>query len=316
MFIFLGGCKHRVAFIMWLHRRSEEPSPTEVTSYWKKSVLSSAGIAPIAVSAVSSRNPSEEYNIPTSSATESFRSDILNQCSGKAVCRVFSDNVNVYDMHKLVQGCETFEQFLSVLERNLTEDNVKAVEVQTRGQAESDKWHIAHYGRVTASKFYSVCHCKTAEGSLVNSILGGKMVENKAMKRGSLLEDEIFKMVKTKFLDMKKCGLFLNKKYPLFGASPDGIGDKYVLEIKCPSSTKTWENYLKDGKVMPKYLFQIMLQMAITGKKKGYFVVADPAFEKNSEITITEVDFDEKLIRENVDKSIEFYQKYIFPHLL
>ncbi|CAG5056720.1 unnamed protein product [Parnassius apollo] len=24
-----GGCKHSVAFLMWLHRRSEEPSPTE-----------------------------------------------------------------------------------------------------------------------------------------------------------------------------------------------------------------------------------------------------------------------------------------------
>ncbi|KAK4885500.1 hypothetical protein RN001_001771 [Aquatica leii] len=26
----LGLCKHAIAFMMWLHRRSEEPSPTEV----------------------------------------------------------------------------------------------------------------------------------------------------------------------------------------------------------------------------------------------------------------------------------------------
>ncbi|KAJ8913304.1 hypothetical protein NQ315_010971 [Exocentrus adspersus] len=31
-----GGCKHEVAFLMWLHRRSEEPSPTEKMCYWKK----------------------------------------------------------------------------------------------------------------------------------------------------------------------------------------------------------------------------------------------------------------------------------------
>ncbi|KAI4454199.1 hypothetical protein MML48_10g00004289 [Holotrichia oblita] len=37
-----GGCKHEVAFLMWLHRRSEEPSPTETSCYWKKSKLSSA----------------------------------------------------------------------------------------------------------------------------------------------------------------------------------------------------------------------------------------------------------------------------------
>ncbi|CAG9762581.1 unnamed protein product [Ceutorhynchus assimilis] len=28
-----GGCKHSVAFLMWLHRRSEEPAPTAVSCY-------------------------------------------------------------------------------------------------------------------------------------------------------------------------------------------------------------------------------------------------------------------------------------------
>lgn len=39
----VGGCKHALAFLMWMHRRTEEPSPTEVTSYWKKPRLSSVG---------------------------------------------------------------------------------------------------------------------------------------------------------------------------------------------------------------------------------------------------------------------------------
>ncbi|CAG9765926.1 unnamed protein product [Ceutorhynchus assimilis] len=34
-----GGCKHGVAFLLWLHRRSEEPSVTSVECYWKKSKL-------------------------------------------------------------------------------------------------------------------------------------------------------------------------------------------------------------------------------------------------------------------------------------
>lgn len=41
--LFSGGCKHAVAFLMWVHRRSEDPSPTEVQCYWKKSVLSGVG---------------------------------------------------------------------------------------------------------------------------------------------------------------------------------------------------------------------------------------------------------------------------------
>ena len=39
----LGGCKHSLAFLGWIHRRSEEPTPTEVACYWKKSKLSRVG---------------------------------------------------------------------------------------------------------------------------------------------------------------------------------------------------------------------------------------------------------------------------------
>ncbi|KAL4710253.1 hypothetical protein ACJJTC_003533 [Scirpophaga incertulas] len=38
-----GGCKHAVAFLMWLHRRSEEPSTTAIKCYWRKSKLSGIG---------------------------------------------------------------------------------------------------------------------------------------------------------------------------------------------------------------------------------------------------------------------------------
>jgi hypothetical protein len=39
----LGGCKHAVALVFWLHRRCYEPSPTEVKCYWNKSVLGQVG---------------------------------------------------------------------------------------------------------------------------------------------------------------------------------------------------------------------------------------------------------------------------------
>ncbi|KAJ8679197.1 hypothetical protein QAD02_014984 [Eretmocerus hayati] len=35
-----GGCKHAVAFIAWLYRKSQEPPPTSVACYWKKPMLS------------------------------------------------------------------------------------------------------------------------------------------------------------------------------------------------------------------------------------------------------------------------------------
>ncbi|XP_074029434.1 uncharacterized protein [Leptinotarsa decemlineata] len=38
-----GGCKHAIAFIAWLHRRSEDLSSTSIDCYWKKSKLSTIG---------------------------------------------------------------------------------------------------------------------------------------------------------------------------------------------------------------------------------------------------------------------------------
>ncbi|TGZ52774.1 Uncharacterized protein DBV15_11266 [Temnothorax longispinosus] len=38
-----GGCNHAIAFVMWIHRRSEDPSPTDVQCYWKKPVLANIG---------------------------------------------------------------------------------------------------------------------------------------------------------------------------------------------------------------------------------------------------------------------------------
>ncbi|XP_037296052.1 uncharacterized protein LOC119189703 [Manduca sexta] len=35
-----GCCKHAMAFIMWIHRRSEEPSSSFTECYWRKSKLS------------------------------------------------------------------------------------------------------------------------------------------------------------------------------------------------------------------------------------------------------------------------------------
>lgn len=40
---FVGGCKHAVAFLACLYRRSEEPSPTSIACYWQKPELSEVG---------------------------------------------------------------------------------------------------------------------------------------------------------------------------------------------------------------------------------------------------------------------------------
>ncbi|KAJ8966271.1 hypothetical protein NQ314_003639 [Rhamnusium bicolor] len=81
----------------------------------------------------------------------------------------------------------------------------------------------------------SATRCST-EGVLVESIFGAtSMTETSAMRRGLMLEEKVLKIVGKKYNTMfKKSGLILCKEYPVLGASPDGISEKYVVEIKCP----------------------------------------------------------------------------------
>lgn len=63
--------------------------------------------------------------------------------------------------------------------------------------------------------------------------------------------------IKTK---INKAGIFLNPDYPNMGASPDGITEKYCIEVKCPSKEKNLETYVVNGKVRPKFMYQVQLQ--------------------------------------------------------
>ena len=90
---------------------------------------------------------------------------------------------------------------------------------------------------------------------------------------------------------VQKCGLFVNKKEPLFAASPDGLIPAGLLEIKCPFSLRFKDlNTLKkedvpssqfftieNGKLKLKrshgYFFQVQLAMYVTGLLRTDFVI-------------------------------------------
>ena len=60
-----------------------------------------------------------------------------------------------------------------------------------------------------------------------------------AMKRGQDLEEPISEVVSKKLnVKIQKVGIQLYPEYPEFGASPDGLCDEAVKEIKSPSNEK------------------------------------------------------------------------------
>jgi hypothetical protein len=102
----------------------------------------------------------------------------------------------------------------------------------------------------------------------------------------------------------------------LFGASPDGITDNFIVEIKCPWSSKTKIKYFDDNGPKMKHKLQVLLQIIMCEKEAGYFCVAHEDFENSKVVHIMKVERDNNLVLQYMSKSELFWDTYIFPKLL
>ena len=152
---------------------------------------------------------------------------------------------------------------------------------------------------------------------LLQFIMGAKTPDTSAMERGRKLEKAVIKTVEKKVnKKIKPCGLFLSPEYPMVAATPDGICTDAVIEIKCPTSEKTKNNYIKNGKITNKFLAQVMLQMHITKKNKAYFCVAHPDFEKSHTVDISVVEYDRDFVINLLENVAAFWEHNIYPLLV
>lgn len=76
-------------------------------------------------------------------------------------------------------------------------------------------------------------------------------------------------------LIVQECGFALHDNIAFLGASPDGlIGHDALIEIKCPN-TDTHLTYRLEGVPPEKYRPQMLIQLAVTGRKHCWFVSYD-----------------------------------------
>ena len=146
----------------------------------------------------------------------------------------------------------------------MTNDEVKRVEIETRGQSGNKMWFDQREGRITASNFHTY-HTKME--SILKSRKRGKNtytplvfdILNKSddishlsqIKWGIEHEKDAIKSflsdVASKHANgmngFKQCGLFVKHDYAFLAASPDGLFvcdccSPAILEVKCPFSVK------------------------------------------------------------------------------
>ena len=237
------------------------------------------------------------------------------------------------------------EDFLANLNRN-----VRKIEMVTRGQSDNALWFSFRKGVVTASKAHGVVtkmkKVKQGGGGYINMFQLNQNVSGltyidpnlPSLKYGREMEDEaaetFLRAMKSqhKNLKLNKCGLYLDKKSFVIGASPDGIMDcnccpPSCVEIKCPysinyaSPTSLPEGvklpYINEGSNTLKknhaYHTQCLVQMGITRLTKSYFVVWSP-----HGLLIDEIEFDPQNwseVREMIlSYYYDFYLKSIFTN--
>ncbi|GBP80782.1 hypothetical protein EVAR_54227_1 [Eumeta japonica] len=188
-----GGCKHSIAFLLWIHQRSEEPSCTSIACYWKKSKLSRVGtsLKYMTTKDLSNGAPSLPLN---SGVLDKFldigRKKKLNNCELlKYQSSYICNSMQSLSMHQLKykeESCETFLQKIV-----LSNETIAEIEEETKEQHQNSLWFELRYGRITASRAFEFSRCKKNDGSLMALIIGGSIPDTRAMKCGRLLENEV-----------------------------------------------------------------------------------------------------------------------------
>ena len=155
---------------------------------------------------------------------------------------------------------------LFLKECQMTSDQVKRVETETRGQSNNDSWHQQRVGRVTASNFHKF-HTKAQTiinrksdndkkpiySSMVSSLLNKSddVSHMPQIKWGNANEKDAIKSFMSDVASQhdgglqgfRQCGLFIKPDYPFLAGSPDGLFFCHccglaTLEAKCPYSVR------------------------------------------------------------------------------
>lgn len=170
-----------------------------------------------------------------------------------------------------------------------------------------NEWEAERVGKFTASEVHKLMakgrngeyfgqtakkyiRNKTAELLTCERIQG---FSNDAMEWGNAHEEEAATAFENKTgLRFTYHGVAFPKFYDhtdFSGGSPDGVGDDFIIEIKCPyNSGEHLEHLLITNatelkEYAPEYYWQMVMNMLVCGKSHGYFISYDPRYAIESQ---------------------------------
>ena len=169
---------------------------------------------------------------------------------------------------------------------------------------------------------------------LVDSILNPRPLSNAAVRHGQKYESVAVNLYeKSMGVKIRSCGLFVCKEHPFLAASPDGLGEGFIVEVKCPYTNRahgitslttpflkeTQNSANSDGKSLSlkkghPYYYQVQGQLLCTNMKVCRFIVFTLAKENN--LVVIDVPRDDDDIRFMLEKLTSFYEDHFKSKLL
>jgi YqaJ-like viral recombinase domain len=184
---------------------------------------------------------------------------------------------------------------------------MKIYSEMTQGTPE---WRLLRSGKFTASNFDKLFMAKSMAGyqNLVNTVVFERLTgevsasyQNDAMRRGNELESEALERYELEtFSKTTRVGFVERDEW--VGCSPDSfIGEKGLVQVKCPLHTTFIYYLLKPDKAKDEYLYQCQGELSVTEREWNDLFLYHPKFEP---ITIR-IERDEKIIKEIEEKLSE-----------
>jgi len=182
----------------------------------------------------------------------------------------------------------------------------------------TEEWFAARCGKVTASRVADII-AKTKTGAsasrdnylaqLVCERMTGKPAEsysNAAMQWGTDTEPFARAAYEAKMdLLVTEVGFIDHPWIVMSGASPDGLANEGMVEIKCPN-TATHIDTLLSRTVPAKYITQMMWQMACADRPWADFVSFDPRLPERHQLFIKRINYDPEMVNLLENSVIQF----------
>lgn len=182
----------------------------------------------------------------------------------------------------------------------------------------TEEWFAARCGKVTASRVADII-AKTKTGAsasrenylaqLVCERMTSKPAEsysNSAMQWGTDTEPFARAAYEARIdLLVTEVGFIDHPWIVMSGASPDGLANEGMVEIKCPN-TATHIDTLLSRTVPAKYITQMMWQMACADRPWCDFVSFDPRLPERHQLFIKRINYDPEMVNLLENSVIQF----------